>query len=138
MSVAFSAARKTLVAFQSLRFPPQVRHRSLFCDHFVYFSGRRPPETGRVDGDGRPAVLGALDVLLHQFGSDADHVLPLPVLDHVERLQRADDVVLCDRGHLAANTQKSGFNSTGNETKVGGTTIYFRAFDKHSRSSLPD
>lgn len=42
-------------------------------------------------------------MFLHQFGCDADDVLTLPVLDHVERLQRADDVTLCDAGHLAVD-----------------------------------
>lgn len=42
-------------------------------------------------------------MFLYQFGRDADDVLTLPVLDHVERLQRADDVTLCDAGHLAAD-----------------------------------
>lgn len=49
-------------------------------------------------------VLGTLQVLFHQFGRHADHMLTLPVLDHVERLQGADDVTLCDAGHLAEET----------------------------------
>lgn len=53
--------------------------------------------------DGRFLVLSALQVFLHQFGRDTDDVLTLPVLDHVERLQRADDVTLCDAGHLAVD-----------------------------------
>lgn len=40
-------------------------------------------------------------MFLHQFGCDADDVLTFPVFDHVERLQRADDVALCYAGHLA-------------------------------------
>lgn len=56
--------------------------------------------------DGRLLVLGALQVLLHQFGCDADDMLPLPVLHHVERLQRADDVTLSDAGHLAGRQQR--------------------------------
>lgn len=51
-------------------------------------------------------VLGTLQVLFHQFGRNADNVLTLPVLDHIERLQGADDVTLCDAGHLAE--EKSG------------------------------
>lgn len=31
-------------------------------------------------------ILGALQMLLHQFGRHTDHVLTFPVLDHVERL----------------------------------------------------
>lgn len=46
-------------------------------------------------------VLGALQVLLHQFGRHTDDVLTFPVFHHVERLQRADDVTLRDAGHLA-------------------------------------
>lgn len=42
-------------------------------------------------------------MFLHQFGRDTDDVLTLPVLDHVERLQRADDVTLRDAGHLAVD-----------------------------------
>lgn len=56
--------------------------------------------------DRRLLVLGALQVLLHQFGRHADHVLALPVLDHVERLQRADDVTLRDAGHLTGRGRK--------------------------------
>lgn len=51
-------------------------------------------------------VLGALQVLLDQFGRHTDNVLTLPVLHHVERLQRADDVTLCDAGHLAAKRER--------------------------------
>ena len=50
-------------------------------------------------------VLGTLQVLFNQFGRHADNMLTLPVLDHIERLQGADDVTLCDTGHLA---EKSG------------------------------
>lgn len=46
-------------------------------------------------------VLGALQVLFNQFGRHTDDVLTLPVLHHIERLQRADDVTLRDAGHLA-------------------------------------
>lgn len=46
-------------------------------------------------------VLGTLQVLFHQFGCNADNVLTLPVLNHIERLQGAYDVTLCDAGHLA-------------------------------------
>lgn len=40
-------------------------------------------------------------MLLHQLGSDTDDMLPLPILDHVQGLQGADDVILCDARHLA-------------------------------------
>lgn len=65
------------------------------------FLGGLPPETAGVHRQSGPLVLGALEVFLHQLGGDADHVLPLPVLDHVEGLQGADDVGLCDARHLA-------------------------------------
>ena len=55
--------------------------------------------------DGGLLVLGALEVLFHQLGGDTDDMLALPVLHHVERLQRADDVTLRDAGHLAVDGQ---------------------------------
>lgn len=39
-------------------------------------------------------------MLLDEFGCDTDDMLTLPVLHHVQRLQRADDVALCDARHL--------------------------------------
>lgn len=51
-------------------------------------------------------VLGALQVLFNQFGRHTDDMLTLPVLDHIERLQGADDVTLCDAGHLTAGGGK--------------------------------
>lgn len=50
-------------------------------------------------------VLGALQVLLHQFGRHTDNMLTLPVLHHIERLQRADDVTLRDAGHLTGGAE---------------------------------
>lgn len=46
-------------------------------------------------------VLCTLEMFLHQFRCDTDDMLAFPVLDHVEGLQRADDVTLGDAGHLA-------------------------------------
>ena len=43
-------------------------------------------------------------MFLHQLGCDTDHMLALPVLDHVEGLEGADDVILSDARHLAAQT----------------------------------
>ena len=51
--------------------------------------------------DGWFLILSAFEVLLHQLGRDTDHVLALPVLDHVEGLESADDVILSDARHLA-------------------------------------
>lgn len=44
-------------------------------------------------------------MFLHQFGRHTDDMLPFPVLDHVEGLQRADDVTLGDAGHLTVDTE---------------------------------
>lgn len=41
-------------------------------------------------------------MFLHQLGCDTDHVLALPVLNHVEGLEGANDVILSDARHLAA------------------------------------
>jgi len=62
--------------------------------------------------DGGLLVLGALQVLLHQFGRHTDDVLTLPVFHHVERLQRADDVALRDAGHLAVRQQQTRLTET--------------------------
>ena len=64
------------------------------------FAVRRPLDGRRVDGEAGLLELGRLDVLLDQFGRDADDVLALPVLDHVHRLQRRHDVALRDARHL--------------------------------------
>ena len=61
--------------------------------------GSAPLEVVGVHGELGPPVLGATHVLLHQLGCDTDHVLALPVLHHVEGLQRADDVIVCEAGH---------------------------------------
>lgn len=66
----------------------------------------KPQQGAALTCDRRLLVLGALQVLLHQFGRHADHVLALPVLDHVERLKRADDVTLRDAGHLTGRGEK--------------------------------
>lgn len=66
----------------------------------------KPEQGAALTCDRRLLVLGALQVLLHQFGRHADHVLALPVLDHVERLKRADDVTLRDAGHLTGRGKK--------------------------------
>lgn len=64
-----------------------------------------PSEQPELTCDWWLLVLGALQVFLHQFGRDADDVLTFPVFHHVERLQRADDVTLCDAGHLAGKQE---------------------------------
>ena len=61
--------------------------------------GRVPSQVVSVHREQGLAVLGTLHVLLHQLGRDTDDVLALPVLDHIEGLQRADDVLLGDAGH---------------------------------------
>lgn len=56
--------------------------------------------------DGWFFILGTFEVFFYQLGCDTDHMLALPVLDHVEGLQGADDVILGDAGHLAAERDK--------------------------------
>ena len=76
------------------------------------FSWRGPAEAGGVDGDGWPFVLCRLDVFLDQFGGDTDDVLTLPILHHVERLQRADDVTLRDTCHVTGQIENKTTNKT--------------------------
>ena len=45
--------------------------------------------------------MRGVDVLVHQFGRDADHVLAFPVLDQIQGLQGRDDVLLGEACHLA-------------------------------------
>lgn len=60
-------------------------------------------------------ILGAFEVFLYQLRCDADHMLALPVLDHVEGLQGADDVILRDAGHLAVEKDASPWNQQKDE-----------------------
>ena len=53
-----------------------------------------PLEGVRVDGDLGLAILRRFEMLFHQLGRHADHVLPFPILDHVQRLKRRNDVGL--------------------------------------------
>lgn len=46
-------------------------------------------------------------------------MLALPVLDHVEGLQGADDVILGDAGHLAVEKDSSTWNQQGDERSNG-------------------
>lgn len=66
-----------------------------------------PPNGGHVDRETRPLELRRFDVILDQFGRDANHVLTLPVLDHVHRLQRRDDVALGDACHVAKRKERN-------------------------------
>lgn len=52
-------------------------------------------------------ILGTFEVFFYQLRGDTDHMLAFPVLDHVEGLQGADDVVLGDAGHLAVEKEHS-------------------------------
>lgn len=65
--------------------------------------------------DGRFLVLGTLQVLFNQFGRHTDDMLTLPVLDHVEGLQGADDVTLSDAGHLAEEKRGRGQSHHGSK-----------------------
>ena len=58
-----------------------------------------PPQVVRVHSQERASVLCTLHVLFDQLGGHTYHMLALPVLDHVERLQCTDDVFLSDAGH---------------------------------------
>mmetsp|Transcript_13517 Transcript_13517/g.42520 ORF Transcript_13517/g.42520 Transcript_13517/m.42520 type:complete len:294 (-) Transcript_13517:608-1489(-) len=62
------------------------------------FGGRLPGELGRVAAQ-RGAGRVELEVLVDNLWRDGDDVLPLPVLDQVERLEGRDDVVRGDGGH---------------------------------------
>lgn len=75
--------------------------------------------------DGGSFVLSTLQMFLHQFGRHTDDMLPFPVLDHVEGLQRADDVTLGDAGHLTVDTE------TALNTGLDRTGLVFCAFDPH-------
>lgn len=73
--------------------------------------GDRIHKMSQMEGlacDGRFLVLGTLQVLFYQFGRHTDDMLTLPVLDHIERLQGADDVTLSDAGHLAEEKRGGG------------------------------
>ena len=59
-----------------------------------------PPEVVSVHQQGRWPILGTSNVLLHLFGLHTHHILPLPVLDHVEGLKRANNVFLCEGRHF--------------------------------------
>ena len=63
---------------------------------------RVPPQVLPVHCQLRLPVLRTPHVLLYDFASDTDDVLSLPVLDHVESLQGADDVFCCDARLVAA------------------------------------
>ncbi len=79
---------------------------SLF-DRFCYFPGRWPPQTRGVNGQRGAAVLCTFNVFFDEFWGDTNHVLSLPVFDHVEWLQGADDVCLCNTGHLTETNKRN-------------------------------
>lgn len=60
-------------------------------------------------------ILGTFEVFLYQLRCDTDHMLALPVLDHVEGLQSADDIILGDAGHLAVEKDLSMWNQQKDE-----------------------
>ena len=75
------------------------------CGRWVRASGvlRAIGEGGGGD-DGRVdlqvSMVVTAKVLLDDAWRDADTVLPLPILDEVEGLQRRDNIFGTDRGHL--------------------------------------
>ena len=80
----------------------------VFLGALAPLAGRVPSQIVSVHSELRPAVLSTLHVLLYQFGSDTNDVLALPVLDHVQGLEGADDVLVSDAGQVAAG-QESGW-----------------------------
>ena len=77
----------------------------VFLGALAPLAGRVPPQIVSVHSELRPAVLSTLHVLLYQFGSDTNDVLALPVLDHVQGLEGADDVLVSDAGQVAAGEE---------------------------------
>ena len=67
---------------------------------FCSLCWRVPPQIVSVHQQCGRAVLGTANVLLNLLRLHTHHILSLPVLDHVEGLQRADDVLLCKGRHF--------------------------------------
>lgn len=59
-------------------------------------SVRHPTQAIRLHRQFGPLELRQLQMLHHRLWRHTNHVLSLPVLDHLHALQRADDVVLRD------------------------------------------
>ena len=78
----------------------------MFLGALAPLAGRVPSQIVSVHSELRPAVLSTLHVLLYQFGSDTNDVLALPVLDHVQGLEGADDVLVSDAGQVAAGQER--------------------------------
>ena len=78
----------------------------VFLGALAPLAGRVPSQIVSVHSELRPAVLSTLHVLLYQFGSDTNDVLALPVLDHVQGLEGADDVLVSDAGQVAAGQER--------------------------------
>ena len=79
-----------------------------------------PPEVVSVHQQGRWPILGTSNVLLHLFGLHTHHVLPLPVLDHVEGLKRADNVFLCEGRHFTEGQEREEDGREGGKERGGG------------------
>ena len=78
----------------------------VFLGALAPLAGRVPSQIVSVHSELRPAVLSTLHVLLYQFGSDTNDALALPVLDHVQGLEGADDVLVSDAGQVAAGEER--------------------------------
>ena len=78
----------------------------VFLGALAPLAGRVPSQIVSVHSELRPVVLSTLHVLLYQFGSDTNDVLALPVLDHVQGLEGADDVLVSDSGQVAAGEER--------------------------------
>ena len=78
----------------------------VFLGALAPLAGRVPSQIVSVHSELRPAVLSTLHVLLYQFGSDTNDVLAFPILDHVQGLEGADDVLVSDAGQVAAGEER--------------------------------
>ena len=81
----------------------------MFLAELSSLVGRAPSHILRVHSENRLAILSTLHVLLHQLRSHTDHMLTLPVLDHVQGLKGTNDILLSEAGHITEhrNTQKN-------------------------------
>ena len=81
------------------------RQRTFVVSLFVCFGksfpvSRRPPDGRDIDRKSRFLELSGFDMLFDQLGRNANHMLALPIFDHVHRLQRRDYVALRYARHV--------------------------------------
>jgi hypothetical protein len=75
---------------------------SLFSQ-FWRSSERIPAKTTCINSKHWPFVLCTFQMFLHKFWCDTNDMLTFPVFDHVQWLKGADDIILCNAGHLAVS-----------------------------------